>query len=422
MTSATLAPTKLIVRSWKTPVALDIFAVLGLVLAFAVPREGDATFKLAGDHDFFPLPTVVVPAHTTVVVLAILLVIGALAGHLFQFRARTGKAPLWLVIVFAVLFFVLFLAWTDAGLLPIAVPGLLVGAIGLSAPLIFGGLGGVISERSGVVNVAIEGQLLGGAFTAALVSSATHSAFVGIIAAMVGSVLVSMVLAAFAIVYRSEQVVIGVVLNMFVTGLTNFLYQTVLENHPELNDTPRLPPIEIPLLAQIPLIGPVLFRQTVIVYIMYIAVFLVWFGLFKTRWGLRTRAVGEHPAAADTVGINVGRTRFWNVSLAGAIAGLGGAYYTLDALGSFNQEMTAGAGYIALAAVIFGQWHPLKATLAGLLFGFAASLQSALSTIGSAVPSEFLLALPYVVTILAVAGLVGRSRPPAADGKPYVKS
>jgi simple sugar transport system permease protein len=154
---------------------------------------------------------------------------------------------------------------------------------------------------------------------------------------------------------------------------------------------------------------------------MYVAVFAVWYGLFRTRWGLRVRAVGEHPQAADTVGIKVGATRFWNVSLAGAVAGLGGAYFTLGSVGSFNKEMTAGAGFIALAAVIFGQWDPIKATLAALLFGFATNLQNVIGIIGSPVPSEFMLMLPYVVTILAVAGLVGKSRAPAADGKPYIK-
>jgi simple sugar transport system permease protein len=165
-----------------------------------------------------------------------------------------------------------------------------------------------------------------------------------------------------------------------------------------------------------------LFRQTIIVYLMYVLIAAVYFGLFHTRWGLRLRAVGEHPQAADTVGIAVGRTRFWNVSLAGAIAGMGGAFFTLGAVGAFNKEMTAGAGYIALAAVIFGQWDPVKATLAALLFGFASNLQNTLGVIGSPVPSEFMLMLPYVVTILAVAGFVGRSRAPAASGKPYIKS
>jgi simple sugar transport system permease protein len=233
---------------------------------------------------------------------------------------------------------------------------------------------------------------------------------------------VSFVLAAFSITYIVDQVIVGVVLNVLVTGLTSFFYSKVLTADPALNSPVKFPITPIPGLSEIPILGPVLFRQTVIVYIMYIAVFLVWFGLFKTRWGLRVRAVGEHPQAADTVGINVNRTRFWNVSLAGAIVGIGGAYYTLDVVGQFGKEMTNGAGFIALAAVIFGRWDPIRATLAGLLFGFATNLQSVLGIIGSPVPSDFMLMLPYVVTIFAVAGLVGVSRAPAADGKPYIKS
>jgi ABC-type uncharacterized transport system permease subunit len=147
----------------------------------------------------------------------------------------------------------------------------------------------------------------------------------------------------------------------------------------------------------------------------------VYIGLFHTRWGLRLRAVGEHPEAADTVGIDIPRTRFWNVALGGAIAGLGGSFFTIGSVGAFNQEMTAGAGYIALAAVIFGGWDPVKATLAALLFGFTSNLRNTLGAIGSPIPSEFLLMLPYVVTIFAVAGLVGKARGPAAAGKPYIK-
>jgi len=208
------------------------------------------------------------------------------------------------------------------------------------------------------------------------------------------------------------------VLNVLVLGLTSFLYSTVMVPNAETFNSPeKFERIAIPLLSEIPVLGPILFRQTIIVYLMYIAIFLVWFGLFKTRWGLRLRSVGEHPTAADTVGINVRATRFWNVLLAGAIVGGGGAFFTLAAVGSFGKDMTNGAGFIALAAVIFGRWDPIRATLAALLFGFATNLQSTLSIVGSPVPSEFMLMLPYVVTIVAVAGFVasrGRPRPPAS--------
>jgi simple sugar transport system permease protein len=326
--------------------------------------------------------------------------------------------------VFSFLFVLAFLTWAagdDSRPLPIT--SLLLGTVSLSVPFIFGAMGGVLSERSGVVNIAIEGQLLGGAFLAAVVGSMTRSIWLGLIAALVAGVLVSFVLAAFAIKYFVDQVIVGVVINVLVLGLTNFLYSQVLAKDASfLNNPPRLPSLPIPGLSAIPVIGPVLFDQSIIVYLMYIAVAAVYVGLFHTRWGLRLRSVGEHPQAADTVGINVTGTRFWNVSLAGAIVGLGGAYFTLGSVGSFNEDMTGGQGYIALAAVIFGRWDPIRATLAALLFGFASNLQYTLAAVGSPVPSEFLLMLPYVVTILAVAGFVGYVRGPAASGKPYIKS
>ncbi len=409
-----------VVRSWKTSVVLAVFTVLGAVLLIGFGREGTSGFRLASDGDFFALPDMAVSTMGAAVV--IVLVLAALTGVSVMMTLRYTKTPLWLISLFAFLLLFGFLTWAAAGA-TIPVPGLLVGALGLSVPLIFGALGGVISERVGVVNVAIEGQLLAGAFTSAVVASITQQPFLGLVAAMVAGVLVSFVLAAFAIKYLVDQVIVGVVLNVLVTGLTSFLFSQVLSANPGLlNSPPRFDRIDIPVLSQIPIIGPALFKQTIIVYFVYVAVFVVWYCLFRTKWGLRLRSVGEHPQAADTVGINVARTRFWNVSLAGAIAGFGGAYFTLGSVGAFNKEMTAGAGFIALAAVIFGRWDPIRATLAALLFGFASNLQNVLSIIGSPVPSEFMLMLPYVVTIFAVAGLVGQSRAPAASGKPYIKA
>jgi simple sugar transport system permease protein len=460
-----------VVRSWKAPIAYGIFALVGVLFAFVFPATGDTLFELSTEREAIQLAPVAVPTQSAVIVAALLLV--GLTGlsaffvasrrarsplwlaivftvlFLFAFltrvaadktipvpgllvvltvlsvffvASRRARSPLWLAIVFTVLFLFAFLTWVAADK-TIPVPGLLVGSLALSVPLIFGALGGVISERSGVVNIAIEGQLLFGAFSAALVGSITRQPLLGLVAAMVGAVLVSFVLAAFSIKYLVDQVIVGVVLNVLVLGLTSFFYSKVLvPDAATLNNPVKFDVLPIPLLSDIPILGPVLFRQTIIVYLMYIAVFLVWFALFKTRWGLRARAVGEHPQAADTVGISVTSTRFWNVSLAGAIVGVGGAYYTLDVVGQFGKDMTNGAGFIALAAVIFGRWDPIRATLAGLLFGFATNLQSVLGIIGSPVPSDFMLMLPYVVTIFAVAGLVGVSRAPAADGKPYIKS
>ncbi len=408
-------------RSWRTTWIFGVLAALAVLVLVGFGRDGVARFGLASSGDLVTLPAVLLPARATGVAAALIAV--ACAVLVARQAARSRTVPLWLPIVFAVVLVVGVLVWAVAGspqTLPL--PGLLAGSLALSVPLIFGALGGVISERVGVVNVAIEGQLLAGAFVAAVVASLTRSLLAGLVAAMVAGMLVSFVLAAFAIRYLVDQVIVGVVLNVLVLGLTNFVYTLVLvPASATLNSPPQFTPIAIPVLSAIPVVGPVLFRQTVIVYLMYVAVVVVTVGLFRTRWGLRLRAVGEHPQAADTVGIDVGRTRFWNVSLAGAIAGLGGAYLTLASVPSFTKDVTSGAGFIALAAVIFGQWNPVKATLAALLFGFASNVQNVLGIVGSPVPPDFLLMLPYVVTIFAVAGLVGQVRGPAASGKPYIK-
>ncbi|OZF46826.1 ABC transporter permease [Rhodococcus sp. 14-1411-2a] len=416
-TSTDTAADAVLGRSWKVPSILGLVTLLALLLFVVRKGSGTSTFALASEDDFFALPAVGVPSYGTgLVVVVLLAVITAYAALL---ASQYRSTPLWLLAVFAVLFVFGFLAWAADGE-TIPVPGLLIGAVALSTPLIFGAMGGVISERVGVINIAIEGQLLAGAFVSAVVASITGSTYVALLAALVAGALTASLLAVFSIRYFVNQVIVGVVLNVLVVGLTSFLYSVVLTKNAEtLNSPPRFGRIDIPVLSQIPILGPVLFRQTLIVYLMYIAVALVFFGLFHTKWGLRLRAVGEHPQAADTVGINVARTRFWNVCLAGAIAGLGGAYFTLGSVGAFGKEMTAGAGYIALAAVIFGRWDPVRATLAALLFGFASNLQNVLGIIGSPVPSEFMLMLPYVVTIFAVAGLVGHVRGPAAAGKPY---
>jgi ABC-type uncharacterized transport system permease subunit len=413
------APT-VVLRSWKAPIALAVFTLIALALFVLGHRDGTTRFQLSQGSDFIQLPVAELPTFGTGIVITIVLAL--MTAWAFYRVQKYRKVPIWFIAVFAVLFMTGFLTWAAAGA-SVPVPGLLIGTVTLSVPLIFGAMGGVISERVGVVNVAIEGQLLAGAFSSAVVASATGNLYLGLLAAAIAGVLVSFVLAAFSIKYFVDQVIVGVVLNVLVIGLTSFFYSQVLTKDPGLlNTPPRFSRIEIPILGEIPLLGPVLFEQTIIVYIVYVVVALVYFGLFHTKWGLRMRAVGEHPTAADTVGINVTGTRFWNVSLAGAIAGLGGAYFTLGLVGAFGKEMTAGAGFIALAAVIFGRWDPIRATLAALLFGFATNLQNVLGIIGSPVPSEFMLMLPYVVTIFAVAGLVGRSRGPAASGKPYIKA
>ncbi|MDR7251579.1 simple sugar transport system permease protein [Nocardioides sp. BE266] len=401
----------------KLPIILGVLTALLAVVLLRSSHAGDTTFQLAVDTDFVKLPDIVVPSMATAWVMVVVC-LALTVESVRRMLARDGQ-PRWVPIVFAIAWMTGFLSWAAADD-RIRVVSLLGGAVALAIPLVFGALGGVLGERAGVVNIAIEGQLLFGAFAAAITASLTGSPWVGLLAAMVAGALVALILGLFAITYFVDQVIVGVVLNVLVVGLTNFLFRQVLTPNAEsLNSPDRFSRMPIPVLGDIPLVGPIFFRQTALVYVLYIVVALVAYALYRTRWGLRVRAVGEHPKAADTVGIKVNRTRYRTILLAGAIAGMGGAYFSLVSVAGFNREMTGGAGYIALAAVIFGKWDPIRATLAALLFGFASNLQGVLSAIGSPVPSQFMLMLPYLVTIFAVAGLVGRSRPPAADGVPY---
>ena len=407
------------VRTLRPAVGLAVLALVALVV-FALNASGQSVqFRFSGENDAVRLPDVSVPS--TLCGWVVTAVLAALAGYA---AVRARALPRWASLVAGFFFVTGFLVWIvgTAQTPSISVTALLAGSVALATPLVFGSLGGLLCERSGVVNIAIEAQLLFGAFSAAVVATIAGSAWAGLLAAVLGSVLVSVVLAVFAIRYRVNQVIVGVVLNVLVSGLTGFLFATVLEpNAAAFNSPERLPHVRIPVLAEIPVVGPVLFDQSVIGYIMYATVAVVWFALYRTRWGLRTRAVGEHPKAADTLGIPVNALRVRNVLLGGAVAGLGGAFYTLVSVSAFTRDMTAGSGYIALAALIFGRWNPVGALLASLLFGFASNLESILSFLGTPVPSQFLAMLPYVVTILAVAGLVGRSRGPAASGEPYLK-
>ncbi|GGC93027.1 ABC transporter permease [Tersicoccus solisilvae] len=410
------------VRSWRPVIVFGIGAVVALVVFAIGAPNATAVFRFSESGDAFGLPDLALSAVALGWVCALLCVAVAVVAFL---AVRAGR-PLnrWLTVLFWVAFLVGFLTWVvgSAKTPNVSLAGLLAGSVTLAVPLIFGSLSGVLCERAGVVNIAIEGQLLFGAFSAAVVASVTQNAYAGLVAACVAGALVALVLAVFSIKYYVNQIIVGVVLNVLVSGLTGFLFSTVLTRDAELfNSPPQLPHWNIPLLGDIPVIGPILFRQTIVGYLMYVAVIAVYIGLFHTRWGLRVRAVGEHPRAADTVGIKVNRTRFTNVLLGGVVAGLGGAFFTLVSVSQFTKDMTGGQGFIALAALIFGRWNPIGAFFAALLFGFATNLQYVLSFLGTPVPSQFLAMLPYLVTILAVAGLVGRSQSPAASGVPYLK-
>jgi simple sugar transport system permease protein len=406
--------------TWKIPVTLGVLGLLALVVFGLGAEAGQtSTFGISTGADLVQIEPVELPTRATAIVLSVLVL--ALAGLGAAFVARRRQVPLAVPIAASALWLLAFLVWAIEGK-QISLTGLLAGSLLLSVPLVFGALSGVLCERSGVINIAIEGQLLAGAFLSAVVASVTDNLWIGLVMAPVAGVLVAVILASFVIRYVVDQIIVGVVLNVFVIGLTGFFYSRVLSPEADTFNQPgTFRPIPIPVLSEIPVIGPVLFRQSIMVYLMYAAVVIIQIALFRTRWGLRVRAVGEHPTAADTVGIQVNRVRVKNVLLGGAVAGLGGAFFTLGSVGAFGREMTAGQGFIALAAMIFGRWSPVGALFAALLFGFANNLQGVLGVIGTPIPSEFMLMAPYLATIFAVAGLVGKVRAPAADGQPYVK-
>jgi general nucleoside transport system permease protein len=402
-------------------VAAGTFVLFGLIdILFGLfAHSGDATFALALPTASVQVPSIHAPAAPVCYVLGA----ASVAIGVWRATADPSRRARRLSIAVVLLFFVIsLLCWAGAGnTIPINTVNLLQNTLTGSIPLILGALAGCMCERSGVINIAIEGQLLVGAFAAAVVSSVA-GVWLGLVTGSLAGGLVGAVLAAFAIKYFVDQIILGVVLNVLALGLTNYLYDRVLVTHTDLNAANTFSVVKIPVLGDIPVIGPIFFDSNVFLYLTYAAIILVQIGLFSTRWGLRVRAVGEHPTAADTVGIRVLGTRYSNVIMGGMLAGIGGAYLTVGSVGTFSPGMSSGLGYIGLAAMIFGRWTPLGATAAALLFGFTEAASNILASINVPIPTYILAMAPYVATIFAVAGLVGRVRAPAADGKPYIKA
>jgi ABC-type uncharacterized transport system permease subunit len=319
-----------------------------------------------------------------------------------------------------------FLVWLTSGT-SLNLPGMLQATLLAATPLTLGAICGVLCERSGIINIAIEGMMLWGALTAVAFASIFGSLWMGLLAASLMGGVMAALHAVLSIKYKVDQIISGTVINILAAGGTRFLNIRLLE--PAGLSTPgTFDAISIPVLSEIPVVGPLLFENQPIVFIMLILLVAVNFVVFFTPWGLRMRACGEHPRAADTVGVHVNRMRYISVFVAGLIAGIGGAYFSLAMVGTFEDNMTRGQGFVALAAMIFGNWNPIGAFLAALLFGFADALQvkmqilqPVLPIINQPIPPEFLQMAPYILTIIVVAGVVGRSRAPAAEGKPYEK-
>jgi simple sugar transport system permease protein len=372
--------------------------------------------NLSNNAETITIPDLVLPVQPSLYVLIVVIVF--MAGWQIA-RGIRSIGVLAGVVSFA--FVASFLIWATKDH-SFNLVGMLSSSLVRATPIALAALCGVISERAAVVNIAIEGIMLLSAEAAVVAGTMSHNLWVGLFVAILTGGLVAAIHAFLVIRFKVDQVVSGVAINIFGSGATSFISSRYLEKNIDgLNNSGTFQIIPIPLLSKIPVIGPVFFQNNIVVYLMIILVVVMHIVLFYTPWGLRTRAVGEHPKAADTLGINVYLTRYINVIIGGLIAGLGGAYFTVGSVGRFDQDMTAGKGFIGLAAMIFGNWNPIGAFSSSLIFGFADSLQVKMQILGVNIPSEFLQMAPYIVTMIVLTGLVGRATPPAADGQPYEK-
>ena len=413
--SAHLGLSKARVRRARITGAVLVIMAVFVALVFVPQSSGDSTFGLSTTQDRIQLqPLSIASAPALWLIAGILGFLGVM-----QFRRTAARRATLLTALGFGVFLIAMIFWASAGQ-QFSLVGMLVSTVNSATPLALGALSGILCERSGVVNIGIEGMMLGGAFSGVVIGSLIGG-WAGLLAATLTGGLIALLLAVLAVNFRVDQIIIGVVINLLVLGLTSFLTTQVLTPNPDLNDSPIFEAVKIPLLGDIPVLGPVVFDQTVIVYGMYVLVGLTTFALFRTRWGLRTRSVGEHPHAAESLGISVAKVRYLAVVYGGLVAGFAGAWFTIGTVGRFDQNTTAGRGFIGLAAMIVGGWNPIGALGAALVFGLADSVQEKFAVLDNPIPSVFLGMAPYIVTIVVVAGLVGRSRAPAADGQPFEK-
>jgi len=397
---------------------LGVFAFWFAMINFAIPAEFSFWIDRQGGQS--------ASLRTTVGVVWVVAGLAAgLVGVLQLVRGASFRWRPWLL--------VLMVPWVTALLAnvlagkPAIMTNVIGGSLELSAPITMAALAGILSERSGMLNIALEGKMNAGAFAASVAASIAFintgnpllSGLIGVVAAMLSSALLGILLGWMSIRHRMDQVISGTAINIGVAGITNFIFLRILQHNTELNNPPSIEPMRLPFLAEIPVLGPILFSAKPYVYVGWIFVIVLTYMIYRTRWGLRLRASGEKPAAAGTVGINVIRIRYRALLLAGLITGIAGSYLSLATAGSFQMEMAAGKGFIGLAAMIFGGWHPIGAFFAALVFGFADATQSLLSILGVGIAPQLLNSIPYVVTIAVVAGVVGRVRGPASVGQPY---
>ena len=389
-------------------VGFGYFGLAIVTLSVFSRRPGDASFKLT-EGGF----SLTLPAQQFAYIFGIVF-IGLGAAQLLRGLGKISNIALALA---TAIFVMSFLSWATSGE-SFSLVGMLQDTVSRSVPITLGALAGILCERSGVINIAIEGMLLAGAFTGAVGASLTNL-WIGIFIAMLTGVFLAWILGVFSIRYRVDQVIVGFAINFFALGITSFLTFRVLATNPDYNYLVPVMPISIPLLSKIPFFGQIFFVQTIFVYFSFVAVAVLTWALYRTRWGLRTRAAGEYPKAAGTLGVDVIKLRYRNLLAAGAMAGIGGAWWPIGTVGRFDQNITGGRGFIALAAVIFGRWHPVGAFSGALVFALAEAVRLKIGNFDTGIPSEFLLMAPYLVTLLVVAGFIGASRAPKAAGQPY---
>ena len=397
------------------------YLALAAFIVFILPRATTglkSTFALTSYRGGVTIkaPDLVVPTASSLSALGALV---ALAGA-WQLARGFKRVNLVLVLVVGV-GITAFLVWATRAK-SLNLTGMLVSSLVRATPIALAALSGIYSERSGVVNIGIEGMMLVGAFTSVVLASVSDSLLVGVLGGILGGVILAVLHGVLSIRYKVDQVVSGTGIIILALGLTSYLQRAVLNLYPELNQPgPAIRALPIPVLWKTPVIGPLLFNQSPVIYTLFVLLAVTHVLLYNTRWGLRVRAVGEHPRAADTLGINVFKTRYVSVLISGAIAGLSGAYMSIGAAGRFNEGMTAGKGFLGLAAMIFGNWNPAGAFLGALIFGFFDSWQEKLAILQVGIPIDLLGMAPYLATMIVLAGVVGRARAPAADGQPYEK-
>jgi len=401
-----------------------VIGILSIIIAAFVLFLGayatglSSTFVLTSQRAgvTIPAPDLVLPTAPT------LYVLGAIAGLLGLGQLLPGfKRETQIIVLEAAIAVIAFLVWATEGR-SLNLTGMLVSSLVRATPIGLAALSGMYSERSGVVNIGIEGMMLVGAFVSVVFASVTGSLFIGFIAGILSGMVMGLLHAVLSIRYKVNQIISGTGIIILALGLTSYLQRAVLNTYPELNSPgPALAALPIPLLWKIPVLGPILFNQSPIIYTMIVLVVFTQVLMYYTKWGLRVRSVGEHPRAADTLGINVFKIRYISVLISGAIAGVAGAYMSIGSAGRFNEGMTAGKGFLGLAAMIFGNWNSGGAFLGSLIFGFFDSWQEKLSLLQIGIPVDLLGMAPYIATMIVLSGFVGRSRMPAADGTAYNK-